>query len=1270
MRPSLESLMADIPSIDAGLVEEHYIRLRDDYFSRFSIDEVKTHLQAISKLRPEYPIEILLNQNMDNSIECTMVAFDYPSEFALITGILAGHGLHILSGDVYTYEKTTQKTPKDDFQKGIIIRSDDRDIIQRRKIIDSFSGILHTSLTFKQWSLAVRNDLEITIKLLEENNEKSFEKARNHVYETVVKRLGRLSPDTEPILYPIEISVNNEAGPFTRLKVVSEDTPAFLYALSNALSLHQILIEHVRIRTIRGRIEDRIDLVDSKGRRIEDQEHLDRVKLSVLLTKQFTYFLPKAPDPYVALLRFEQMVKDIMEQPFREKWLSHLTDPHNLKDLARLLGTSDFLWEDFIRLQYESLLPMLNQNISSRMFSSRPETLSKKLAITLEGADSIQEKKIRLNRFKDQETFLIDLDHILDPKKDFQFLAERLTLLAELIINEASASIYGDLVERFGKPRTVAGLEARYSILGLGKLGGAALGYASDIELFFVYSDNGRTDGGAPIDNSEFFNRLVQGVYNFIEAKREGIFQIDLRLRPYGDSGPLACSLENFCRYYGQNGPAHSYERLSLVRLRAIGGDPILGKQLEHIRDELVYFSNQIDLHELQDLRIKQLKEKTIPAKINAKFSPGGLVDLEYSVQILQVIHGKSDQNIRTARVHHALQALNDAGILSLSDKSGLIGAYQFLRKLINGLRMLRGSAKDLFLPPVESIEFIHLARRMGYERGGPFDPAKQLHIDLETHMAVVRVFVEKYFGREALPSPETGTMVDVVLSNDMPPPLRNKILSDSGFRNSERAYVNLKGLSGEGSRRESFARLALLLMDLMKGLPNPDMALNNWERFIHVLASPEFHYHILLSQPRQLELLLRLFSTSQFLSDTLIRNPGFFEWLIAPDILHPIRKREDIEEELRKAEHVCTSAGEWRNVLRRFRRREMLRIGVRDMFLDIPIRTILQELSVLAEACTQVTLERCMREAQTKFIKKPNWDGLDQLFCIMAFGKLGGNELNYSSDIDLLGIYSEPVQQQKNGDVYPPFKEIFSHVMSSVRSDLSSHTEEGYVYRVDLRLRPFGSSGELVQSTSALVEYYRHSASLWEIQAALKLRPIAGNLSLGYECLKRIYPHIYKRRDRKLIIKNIEKMRRDAIKRDSHVLSSTVDVKSGMGGLRDVEFMIQGLQLIHASDNEMFIEGNTLVAIEALDEADIIPTQTASRLKDDYRFLRRTEHCLQILEDQQVHSLPRDEMELVALARKMLGPETSVEVFMTRLDECLTEIREIYMNYFLKREE
>jgi len=144
----------------------------------------------------------------------------------------------------------------------------------------------------------------------------------------------------------------------------------------------------------------------------------------------------------------------------------------------------------------------------------------------------------------------------------------------------------------------------------------------------FVYNDNGRTDGETPIDNSEFFNLLAKGVNLFIESKREGIFQVDLRLRPHGESGPLACSLEAFCGYYGKEGQAHSYELLSLVRMRAIGGDQELGKQLERIRDDLVYFSGNIDIGEIRNLREKQFREKSMPGMVNAKFSPGGLVDL------------------------------------------------------------------------------------------------------------------------------------------------------------------------------------------------------------------------------------------------------------------------------------------------------------------------------------------------------------------------------------------------------------------------------------------------------------------------------------------------------------------------------------------------------------------------------------------------------------------------------------------------------------------
>jgi glutamate-ammonia-ligase adenylyltransferase len=295
--------------------------------------------------------------------------------------------------------------------------------------------------------------------------------------------------------------------------------------------------------------------------------------------------------------------------------------------------------------------------------------------------------------------------------------------------------------------------------MGLGKLGGVALGYASDIELLFVYSDSGSTagpegstagpeestagpeestagpegsasgpegstSGPERLDNSEFFDKLVREVLQLVHAKREGIFHIDLRLRPYGAAGPLGCSLESFCTYYASGGPAHSYERLSLVRLRAVGGDRSLGSQVERLRDEMVYSAQSIDLAELRALRARQVEEKTRiepvpaspaaalsaipgaapgPVRANAKFSPGALVDLEYAVQILQVTHGAIEKRLRTPRIHEALDALASIGLVEHSEASELVAAYHFFRHLINGLRMLRGSAQDLFLPAPDS---------------------------------------------------------------------------------------------------------------------------------------------------------------------------------------------------------------------------------------------------------------------------------------------------------------------------------------------------------------------------------------------------------------------------------------------------------------------------------------------------------------------------------------------------------------------------------------
>jgi len=1269
MKPSIEAFKAACPEVDERLLHEHLSRLSERYFRSFDERELCRHLKGLSRISHQHPVEVLLDAKRDGSVDCTILAFDYPYLFSLITGVLAGIGFSIISGDVFTYRPFIEKALPHRHQRGAFHRLKRRDPIKRRRIIDHFSGVVKTSLPLKTWAEELRNRMEEIITLLERGDSESVTEAKHRVNEMVVKQLAHLKIDLHSFLYPVDIEVDNKSGHFTRLKVVSEDTPAFLYSLANALSFHDISIEHVRIRTIGTRILDEIDIVDGRGNKIEDPDILNRVKLSVLLTKQFTYFLGKAPNPYTALWRFEHLIRDVMRLSEREKWLELFSNPRALQDLAQLLGTSDFLWEDFIRVQYKTLLPILKPLLERRRLSEPVSSLSQRLRNVIKGATTIDEQRKLLNEFKDREIFLIDLDHILNPETDFKVLARRLTKLAENVVNMAAKLAYEHLTRRFGIPRNAAGLEAKFAIFGLGKLGGAALGYASDIELLFIYSDNGSTDGQESISNAEFFHRLVQETTQFIQAKREGIFHVDLRLRPYGNDGPLACSLENFCRYYGIEGPAHSFERLALVRLRAIGGDKVLGARVERIRDEMIYASKNINLKELMELREKQFKQKTESGKINVKFSPGGLVDLEYAVQILQVMYGNELAELRTPRIHDALVALSNAGILSAEETSHLIEGYDFLRNLINAMRMLRGSAKDLFLPPIDSDEFVHLARRMGYERGGTLDTARQLYIDIETHMAAVRAFVERHFGRDSLPDSGTGSVADLILSDHVPKDLRHRILSATGFKDTARAYINLKGLAGNELRRHTFAKLSLLAFDILQRMPDPDMALNNWERYIHALSSPEFHYDILLSQPMRLEIMLSIFSSSQFLADTLIRNPEFLDWVIIPENLHHGRKRDDLENELQTVSGGCNSHREWLNQLRRFRRREILRIGTRDIYLKVSTVEVMHELSVLAEAITQAALERVWSSMKKNREASEDVSGLKKCFCIMALGKLGGGELNYSSDIDLLGLFDlSTIHKSNSGIDATDLKDLFAAVMERVCADLSVHTEEGYVYRVDLRLRPYGKVGELVSSAHTLMEYYQSVASLWEIQAALKMRPVAGNLEIGYNFLNRIRPILLKRRKREEIVHSIERMRKASIEASFRPMKPIMDVKTGIGGLRDVEFLVQGLQLIHGPDHPELLGGNTLVALEGLRQRDILPESVSAQLREDYIFLRRVEHYLQILEDRQIHTLPNDPSELAALSKRVLGIEGDEHQFMEHLKGCLKRIRDAYVSYLLKK--
>jgi len=1249
-------ILKNCPDLDIEVVKEHIRLLGRRYSGKFSPSEICRHIKNLQSVLPENPVAVSVDGSYGSfnevsselfqssgqsdglrTINCTVTAFDYLFAFSMITGILSSLGMNIVSGEIFTLKAVKYS------------RSGTLNTDRRRRIIDCFTGTLSAGINFSEWVFNLKTLLKEVFLLLEKGDETSIIRAKTVVNEMAARNIEN-SVNSSPVLYPIEIHFDDSIPEFNMMRVFTEDTPFFLYAMSTALSLQGISIEHVNIKTVEGRIEDEFLFTDLRKKRISDAVKLDRIKLSVLFTKQFTYFLSISPDPYSALIRFEELLHKMLMMPDKAEWLDILSDPDILSGLAKLLGVSDFLWEDFIRLHYETLIPMLKPYLKNRTFAENPESLCERFNDTMRNASGMEEKEKLLNEFKDREIFLLDLNHILMPEWDFRKLSLSLTLLAECIINYAFSTIYEALSLQYGRPRTVAGVEAQYAILGLGKMGGSALGYASDIEIMLVYDDNGETDGDKVIKNSEFFEELVKRAVRLIHSKREGIFHIDLRLRPYGNSGPLACSLDRFCRYYGRGGKAHSYERLALVRLRAIGGNSEFGSMVERLRDDMIYSYDSIDVKEIRDLREKQYREKAIKGRLNAKYSPGALVDLEYAVQILQVMYGGKYKELKTPHLHKALEGLAQAGVLEPDEAKGLIDAYYFLRKVINGLRMLRGSAKDLFLPGMDSREYDHLARRLNYKQQEGITPVQALHVDFEMHTARIRAFLNKYFGKTSIPGEGSGNIADLIMYGEISEKHKKRILTALGIKDVRKACLNLKKLSGKEKTRDLFVKLSVLSADILLHLADPDMALNNWERFTASLDDVGKNYSLLLFQPKRLDILLKIFSGSQFLSNTLIGNPEFFDWITISKNINGTRMQKEILYDLYEYTGIKTGTDREDyegklDRLRKFKKREILRIGTRDICFGKPILEIMSELSELADAVLKAVTEKRWAGAVAGPLKH---------FCIFAFGKLGGRELNYSSDIDLLAVYDDAELEDVN-------KQQLSEMMRSIVHDLSIHTDYGYCYRVDLRLRPYGSSGEVVHPFSGLLNYYKEKAKPWEIQALIKLRPAAGDIEFGRNVLDIIRPVAMGRFSREEIIKSAKMLRQHSgLTGDPH-REESINIKTGPGGIRDIEFTVQVLQLVYGRINSNIIDGSTSGSVKKLESAGIITHETAVNLTEDYFFLRRIEHFLQIYEDRQIHLVPSESEKITVLARRVLDYRTNADIFMDKLAACRVRVRKVF---------
>ena len=1287
-RPSSDEYRALSPDLSEEECRRQFELLPEQYFRLYPKEKLARNAGLLASLGrkdsegPQAPYHYVIEEAGEREIEVTVITFDRDSLFSLVTGALAAGGMDVQTGDIFTYREH-DRNPTEVSAQSPGHRHRSRRAVAgfgyTRKVVDVFRGRNGDEQDNRRASSAAfRRELERTLEEVlgelfgdwnpapdsrrtrpgaAENADTGVERAKEWTAELLSRRLlARREWFSPPQMFPIELDVGSASKPgdekeTARLHIRSQDTPFFLYTIGTVLSVHGISIEHVEIHTTDKAIEDTFYVRTRGGRTVTDEKLLRSLKLSILFTKQFTYFLWNAPDPYRALLRFETLLGEFRKVADEETVSSLIADSNVLRQLSRLLGASDFIWEDFVRLQYENIIPLLTGPRGAAEQNMSREALERELNGRLKGVQGFEDRKHILNEFKDWYTYLADLEHILGPDEGLPLLNNRLTDIAELVVGEAFRIAWDHLAGIHGIPQTVARLPAVYAVFGLGKFGGRALGYASDIELMTLFRDAGETGGPRKVSNTEFFTSLVQSASLIIESKQEGIYRVDLRLRPHGAGGPLAVRLNQFITYYRDE--ASSLEKLALARMRTVAGDAEFGAQVERLRDTILYEGGGIDIDELVKLRKIQAGKYDSTEGPNVKYGPGGLVDLEYCVQTLQVMDGGNKPELRTPYMSDVFSRLMELGTLDRKTAGSLERNYIFLRRLLNALRMLRGNALDLYLPRRGTSEFFHLARRMGYREENGISAEEQLWIDFQKNTALVRNFVENQLGSKAVILRGPGTIADLLLAEEPDPEQASLLFMQAGFGAPEKALANFLSLARLWEDRSRFVELSLFAWDELQQSPDSDMALNNWERFAAAHPDPVGHFSEAHLQPKRLEILLRIFAASQYMADLLIRYPQFFSVVTDPGkILIPMQY-EDFYHDISAVRETCRGGSEekWKRELRLFRHLNILRIGSRDVCYGAPLEEILVELSALAEAMVQSVLDYRLEKEEIS----------SGTACVLAFGKLGGGELNYSSDIDLV-ILSGADGDEEMGISRRKLRRL----ARGLRSDLADVTENGFAYRVDFRLRPYGSSGDLVFTSAQMEEYYRRAADLWEFQALLKARAVAGNREMGEKLLAKLYQANLDQLEPLEIVNTVSEAR-SSLGNHRISASGSLNVKEAAGGLRDIEFLIQALQLIHARENPKLICGNTLEAIQKLRNADIMKEKTAAALSEHYHFLRRVEHFLQLLEDRQEHSLPDDPVELGALAGRMRWILAYPGDFDNQVRAVMSEVRGIFRTRVLE---
>ena len=783
-------------------------------------------------------------------------------------------------------------------------------------------------------------------------------------------------------------------------------------------------------------------------------------------------------------------------------------------------------------------------------------------------------------------------------------VVETMTALADVTTNYALDFIHRQLAAQYGEPQDASGQPQRLMIVGMGKLGGRELNVSSDVDYIFIYPEEGQTAGTAgrsPIDNYDFFNRLGKRLINALgELTADGqVFRVDMRLRPNGDSGPLVCSLDSLENYFITQG--REWERYAWIKARVMNeGNNLQSawvRLLEQVSRPFI-FRKYLDfgaINAMRDLHAQIRREVARKDMADhVKLGPGGIREIEFIAQVFQLIRGGRDSALQIRATLAVLDLLVARKQLPPATRDELAAAYVFLRRLEHRLQYV-DDAQTHMLPQTDDVRAV-IAASMGFADWASMKTALDAYRE-----AVSRHFEQIFSDPEAGTHPLAGLWLGQCGAESC-----SDQLGELGFAHPQEIVSQLERFRGSAryqqlpaANRERLDAVGPRLIQAAATMPHPDLTFARGLDFLETISRRGAYLALLQQYPQALAKVAELVGAASWASEYLKKHPILLDEILDPRLYDVATDWQGFREELatQLAEYAGDAEREM-DILREAHHAQVFRVLAQDLAGMQTLERISDHLSELADIMVQKTMQLVWPKIRQRHCETPK-------FAAIGYGKLGGKELGYASDLDLVFLYD---------DEHADAQENYARLAQRINTWMSSQTPAGILFETDLRLRPNGDAGLLASSVEAFREYELRNAWVWEHQALTRARFVAGDAEVGarFEAIREEI--LRQERDPVALRTEVLAMRQRMLDNHASKSETEFDLKQDPGGIIDVEFIVQYLILAHAHRHPELTRNLGNIALLGMNaELGLIPADLSEPVRNAYREYRRMQHAARL---------------------------------------------------------